>query len=61
MDHPGTVPAVRQLIGEIVTITIVLGLAGLAVLVVSVVTLAVLGVLALVTGREQDGTQTFGR
>jgi hypothetical protein len=49
------------LIGEIITVMIVLGITGLALLVISAVALVILGVLALTTSREQDGGTTSRR
>ncbi|ACZ86843.1 hypothetical protein [Streptosporangium roseum] len=47
-----------QLISEVITITVVLGLIWLAMLVASVVVLLALAALALTTPREQDGSRT---
>ncbi|MBG0818837.1 hypothetical protein [Planomonospora sp. ID82291] len=60
-DESGHSSAVWQMISEVMTIAIVLGIAGLAMLVLSVVVLVALVVLALATGREQDGNGTFRR
>jgi D-arabinose 1-dehydrogenase-like Zn-dependent alcohol dehydrogenase len=52
---------VLELIGGIISVMVVLGIAGLALLVISALVLVGLAVLALTTSREQDGRTTSRR